>query len=135
MTLDGLLLASMTIQSTISPFVIDDNTHSATCAPPFIMLLYYNLCSPCHHASLLQLMIPLSSCFSSLPLWHQWQRVPHFYCFFHFQFSPTFIRFTIFYFTINHIPYSPYHHALMSSCCSCFPFHDVSFIFISTFVR
>jgi hypothetical protein len=49
---DGSLLASMTIQSTISPFVIDDNNHS-TYAP---------------------LMLHLSSCFSSLPLWHQWQK-------------------------------------------------------------
>ena len=64
------LLASMTIQSTISPFVIDDNTHSATYASPFIMLIFYNI----HQ----QLMLPLSSCFSSLPLWHQWQRVPIF---------------------------------------------------------
>ena len=41
------MLASMTISSTISPFVIDDN----------------NSCSPCEHAPIL---------YSSLPLWHQW---------------------------------------------------------------
>ena len=44
------MLASITISSTISPFVINDNSS----------------CSPCKHASLLS---------SSLPLWHQRQRV------------------------------------------------------------
>ena len=49
------MLASMTISSTISPFVIDDN----------------NSCSPCEHAPLLS---------SSLPLWHQWKRVSTYLC-------------------------------------------------------
>ena len=44
-------------QSTISPFVIDDNTHSTI------------------HVFLLQLLLPVSSCFSSLPLWNQSQGV------------------------------------------------------------
>ena len=39
------MLASMTISSTISPFVIDDN----------------NSCSPCKHAPLLSSSLPLSS--------------------------------------------------------------------------
>ena len=50
------MLESMIIQSTISPFVIDDN----------------NSCSPCKHAPLFSSFLPLSS---SLPLWHQWKRV------------------------------------------------------------
>ena len=55
------MLASMTISSTISPFVIDDN----------------NSCSPYEHAPLLFASLPLSS---SLPLWHQWQRVSTYLC-------------------------------------------------------
>ena len=50
------MLASMTISSTISPFVIDDN----------------NSCSPYEHAPLFSASLLLSS---SVPLWHQWQRV------------------------------------------------------------
>ena len=49
------MLGSMTISSTISPFVIDDN----------------NLCSPCEHAPLFSSSLPLSSYF---PLCHQCQR-------------------------------------------------------------
>ena len=46
------MLASMTISSTISPFVIDDN----------------NSCSPYEHAPILSSSLPLSS---SLLLWHK----------------------------------------------------------------
>ena len=88
---DGPLLASMTIQSTISPFVIDDNTHS-TYAPPIIMLFF----SP-----------PLASMAKGYPF----SSVS-----FIFQSSLAFVRVSIFYFTVNHIPCSPYHHFLLSSC-------------------
>ena len=96
MTPDGSLLASMRIQSTISPFFIDDNTHLTTYAPFFIMLLFYNT----HQ----QLMLPFSSCFSSLSLWHQWQRIPICNASFIFSFhSPFYQNICLLFHSVNHI--------------------------------
>ena len=62
------MLASMTISPTISPFVIDDNN---SCSPYEHAPLFVCI-SPFVFISFLSASLPLSS---SLPLWHQWQRV------------------------------------------------------------
>ena len=81
------LLASMTIHSTISPFVIDDNTHEAIHA-------LSRSCSPFHH--------------STLPLWHQWQRVSTCLELLPFSFSSlAFIWVTVFYSTLSIMFLSP----------------------------
>ena len=127
------LLASMTIYPTISPFFIDDNTHTLTYALS-IFLSPFGINRKGHPQVRASFIFIFFSCF------HQGH-----YLLFH---------------SINHIPCSPYHHvvlssfvfmlcllllssccasfsyhhALLSSCCSCSPFHDASFSFISPFV-
>ena len=114
---DGPLLASMPIQSTISPFVIDDNTHSTTYAPPFIMLLLCNLCnlcSPFHHASLL----------SSFGI--NGKGYPFAVLLYFSIFNPSFIKISAFCFNLIITLLSPPIMMLLllflSSCYACFPF-------------